>query len=75
MQNPQEIYATTIAQLPREEQWRLANLILEQLRLTESQSARPSVADILRALPKRRQYRSAAEIDASLRAERDSWER
>ena len=75
MQNPQEIYATTIAQLPRDEQWRLASIILEQLRMTEGQPSRQSVADILRALPKSRQHRSAAEIDASLREERDSWER
>ena len=75
MPNSQEIYATNIAPLPREEQWRLAALILEQLRLTEERPARQSVAGILRALPKNRHYRSAAEIDASLREERDSWER
>lgn len=75
MQNPQDIYATTIAPLPRHEQWRLANIILEQLRRTENQSTRQSVADILRALPKNRPHRTAAEIEASLREERDSWER
>lgn len=75
MPNPQEIYATTIALLPRDEQWRLANLILEQLRLTEERPSRQSVADILRTLPKNRHYRTAAEIDASLREERDAWER
>lgn len=75
MLNSQEIYATTIAPLPRDEQWRLAHIILERLRLTEERPVRQSVADILRTLPKNRQYRSAAEIDASLRTERDSWER
>jgi hypothetical protein len=75
MPNPQEIYTTTIAPLPREQQWRLAHIILEQLRLTEERPLRQSVADILRALPKNRHYRTAAEIDASLREERDSWER
>lgn len=75
MPNPQEIYTTTIATLPRDEQWRLATIILEQLRLTEERPVRQSIAGILRALPKNRHYRSAAEIDARLQEERDSWER
>ncbi|HEX4946445.1 MAG TPA: hypothetical protein VFZ34_07280 [Blastocatellia bacterium] len=54
MPNPQEIYTTTIAPLPREEQWRFATIILEQLRLTEERPVRQSVAGILRSLPKNR---------------------
>ena len=75
MQNAQEIYLGTIAKLPRDEQWELANLIFEQLRRTESQTERLSVYDLLKSLPKKRQYRSAEEIDASLREERDAWDR
>ncbi len=52
MQNAQEIYLGTIAKLPRDEQWQLANLIFEQLRRTESQAERPSVYDLLKSLPK-----------------------
>ena len=54
MQNAQEIYLGTIAKLPRDEQWQLANLIFEQLRRTENQAERLSVYDLLKSLPKNR---------------------
>ncbi len=80
MENLQQLYETTVSQLPLSVQLELASLILN--RVTEAQrqqevksSHRLSVLDIIEGLPGGRIFKTSAEADAYLREERDSWER
>jgi hypothetical protein len=79
MQSAQEMYISTIAAWPSREQLRLASLIIDGFarshREAETETKRQSALDILDELPGGRIFKTADEVDAYLREERDSWER
>ena len=72
MQNVESIYQQSIRILPIQDQLRLAELIKE--RAGADSTDRRSAMEILRNLHPAKTARSAAEIDADLRTERDSWD-
>lgn len=75
MPSIETIYRETVRPLPVDDQKRLADMIMKNVE-AEPSSAKPkqSVLEILESLRERTPRRSAAEIDESLRAERDSWD-
>lgn len=76
MQNAQELYTTSISQLPPTERLRLAAIILNELARVESTtSPRQSIREMLREMPAGRLFKSSAEADEYLEMERDSWDR
>lgn len=79
MQNAQEIYLSTISHWSSQEQLQLASLIIEGFTQnhheTSVETRRQSTLDILEELPGGRIFKTAEQVDAYLREERDSWER
>lgn len=79
MQSAQEVYSTTVHQLPTSEQLQLASLILEKIaeaqRKAEAEPRRRSIREILEDCPGGRIFKTAEEVDEYLRQERESWER
>ncbi len=80
MQSVQDVYNSAVSQLPSEEQLCLASLILNGMTQKHRShhagtSPRRSMREILNELPGGRIFKTAAEVDAYLREERDSWER
>ena len=75
MPSVETIYREAIRPLPIDEQKRLADLILANVR-DDERSAKPrrSVLEILENIPPPKHPRSVAEIDEYLRKERDSWD-
>ncbi|MFN0279137.1 MAG: hypothetical protein ACKVRN_11120 [Pyrinomonadaceae bacterium] len=75
MQSVETIYREKVMPLPAEEQRRLADMILENAK-TEVQASneKPSALEVIESIRAKIPQRSAAEIDAYIRAERDSWD-
>ncbi len=74
MESVQEIYRKAVLQLPAEERLQLASLILSDLAGAKN-GEKLSAAALLKSFPRDRGFKSAEEVDAYLREERDSWER
>ncbi len=75
MQDAEELYSKMVSRLSPNERLRLAALILDGL-AHETEKAGRSALDLLDALPAGgRLLKTAAEADAYLREERDSWDR
>lgn len=76
MQNAQEIYTTSISQMPPSERLRLAAMILVELTHAETENPpRQSVRQMVQEMPAGRLFKTSAEADAYLEKERDSWDR
>jgi len=75
MQSVEALYATKIRTLPVEEQKRLADMILANTKTEVSLSNEKLPAlEVIESIRAKIPHRSAAEIDAYIRAERDSWD-
>jgi len=76
MQNAQEIYTTSISQMPPGERLRLAAMILAELTHAEIETApRQSVRQMVQEMPAGRLFKTSADADAYLETERNSWDR
>lgn len=76
MQNVQELYSTSISQMPPSERLKLAAMILTNLTNGETNSEqRQSVRQMVREMPAGRLFKTSAEADEYLEQERDSWDR
>lgn len=76
MQNVQELYTTSISQMPPSERLKLAAMILTNLTNGETKSEqRQSVRQMVRGMPTGRLFKTSAEADEYLEQERDSWDR
>lgn len=76
MQNVQELYITSISQMPPSERLKLAAMILTNLTNIETKSERhQSVRKMVREMPAGRLFKTSAEADEFLEQERDSWDR
>jgi hypothetical protein len=83
MQIAQQVYVSTVKDLPTNEQLELASLILAGVTqkqkadesLPEMKTERHSVLELLADWPGQRLFQTSAEADAYLRGERDSWDR
>ncbi|MBS1789449.1 MAG: hypothetical protein JST85_17120 [Acidobacteria bacterium] len=74
MQNVQELYITTISQMPPSERLKLAAMILTNLTNIETKSEqRQSVRQMVQEMPAGRLFKTSAEADQYLEQERDSW--
>jgi len=77
MHDAREIYMNAVVGLPSSERLRLAALILSEL-AQENESPAPiaprTALELLEELPGKRLFKNAAEADAYLDAERDSWD-
>lgn len=75
MPSVETIYRETVRPLPVEDQRRLADIILKNVE-GDAKSTVPkrSALEIIRSMRATTASRTAAEIDESLRAERDSWD-
>lgn len=76
MQDAKEIYINEVSRLPSSERLRLAALILSELtRESESPMTAPRVAlELLDETPGGRLFKTPADADEYLGAERDSWD-
>ncbi len=78
MQNVQELYSTSISQMPPSERLKLAMMILTNRSLTNGENKsdqRQSVRQMVREMPAGRIFKTSAEADSYLEQERDSWDR
>lgn len=76
MQNAQEIYTSSVSQLPRDERLRLAAMILTELTHSETDvKPRQSIRQMIQEMPAGRLFKNSAEADEYLETERDSWDR
>lgn len=76
MQNVQELYSTSISQMPASEKLKLAAMILANLTNGETKSEqRQSVRQMVREMPAARLFKISTEAGEYLEQERDSWDR
>ncbi len=75
MQNVQELYTTSISQMPPGERLKLATMILTNLTNGETKSEQhQSIRQMVREMPAGRAFKTSAEADEYLEQERDSWD-
>ncbi len=76
MQNVQELYSTSISQMPASEKLKLAAMILTNLaNVAPKSEQRQSVRQMVREMPAGRLFKTSTEADEYLEQERDSWDR
>ncbi len=79
MESVQEIYSETVSHWSSDEQLQLASLILEGVTKVKRKSNpgdhQTSILEIINEMPGGRLLKTAAEVDAYLREERDAWDR
>ncbi len=76
MQNAQEVYSSSVSQLPPDERLLLAAMILNDLTFSESTTEpRQSVRQMIMEMPAGRLFKTSVEADEYLEGERDSWDR
>ncbi len=75
MPSVETIYQESIRPLPKVDQKRLAELIMENVNGgTRSTLTKRAVLDILDDHPVKRVFKDSTEVDEWLRTERDSWD-
>lgn len=75
MPSVETIYQESVMPLPVSDQVRLAELILKRATpVAKPSNGSRSVLDFLESIHAKKIGRSAAEIDESIRTERDSWD-
>ena len=74
MPSVETIYQESVMPLPRRDQMRLAEIIMERAARPRQNPDRRSVLEIIESARATTPERSAAEIDEYLKMERNSWD-
>lgn len=74
MPSVETIYQETVMPLPVVDQMRPAEMIVKRAAKARQYRDRGSILKLLKSIHAKKLGRSAAEIDESIRTERDSWD-